>query len=313
MNPIFTHGPSTNLRLLIALTLAIALMVTDHQKDYLTGLRTTLSVVLYPIQAAVDLPRSGGNWLKETFSSRQQLQEENASMRAQNLLLQSRLQKYDSLLAENNRLRELLDSSSKVNENVLIAEILSIDLEPFTRRIVINKGDVEGVFLEQPLLDANGVLGQVVSIGAFSSTAMLITDPSHALPVQSLRTGARAIAIGVATDNQLKLNHIPNNADIKIGDVLVTSGLGGRFPVGYPVGTITDFVIDPSQPFAKVSAKPTADIEHVREVLLVSNAPPTFNFDATIAEQPVEPDTISTESNNSNTDGESSNDEGSEQ
>jgi len=288
-------------------------MVTDHQKDYLTGLRTTLSVVLYPIQAAVDLPRSGGNWLKETFSSRQQLQEENASMRAQNLLLQSRLQKYDSLLAENNRLRELLDSSSKVNENVLIAEILSIDLEPFTRRIVINKGDVEGVFLEQPLLDANGVLGQVVSIGAFSSTAMLITDPSHALPVQSLRTGARAIAIGVATDNQLKLNHIPNNADIKIGDVLVTSGLGGRFPVGYPVGTITDFVIDPSQPFAKVSAKPTADIEHVREVLLVSNAPPTFNFDATIAEQPVEPDTISTESNNSNTDGESSNDEGSEQ
>ena len=288
-------------------------MVTDHQKDYLTGLRTTLSVVLYPIQAAVDLPRSGGNWLKETFSSRQQLQEENASMRAQNLLLQSRLQKYDSLLAENNRLRELLDSSSKVNENVLIAEILSIDLEPFTRRIVINKGDVEGVFLEQPLLDANGVLGQVVSIGAFSSTAMLITDPSHALPVQSLRTGARAIAIGVATDNQLKLNHIPNNADIKIGDVQVTSGLGGRFPVGYPVGTITDFVIDPSQPFAKVSAKPTADIEHVREVLLVSNAPPTFNFDATIAEQPVEPDTISTESNNSNTDGESSNDEGSEQ
>lgn len=288
-------------------------MVTDHQKDYLTGLRTTLSVVLYPIQAAVDLPRSGGNWLKETFSSRQQLQEENASMRAQNLLLQSRLQKYDSLLAENNRLRELLDSSSKVNENVLIAEILSIDLEPFTRRIVINKGDVEGVFLEQPLLDANGVLGQVVSIGAFSSTAMLITDPSHALPVQSLRTGARAIAIGVATDNQLKLNHIPNNADIQIGDVLVTSGLGGRFPVGYPVGTITDFVIDPSQPFAKVSAKPTADIEHVREVLLVSNAPPTFNFDATIAEQPVEPDTISTESNNSNTDGESSNDEGSEQ
>lgn len=255
-------------------------MVTDYQKDYLTGLRTTLSAVLYPIQAAVDLPRSGGNWLKETFSSRQQLQEENASLRAQNLLLETRLQKYDALLAENNRLRELLDSSSKVNENVLIAEILSVDLEPFTRRIVINKGDIEGVFLEQPLLDANGVLGQVVSIGAFSSTAMLITDPSHALPVQSLRTGARAIAVGIATGNQLKLEHIPNNADIKIGDVLVTSGLGGRFPVGYPVGTITAFEIDPSLPFATVSAKPKADIEHVREVLLVRNKPPTLQIES---------------------------------
>ncbi len=256
-------------------------MATDHKKDYLTGLRTTLSAVLYPIQVVVDLPRSGGNWLKETFSSRQQLQEENASLRAQNLLLESRLQKYDALLAENNRLRELLDSSSKVNEDVLIAEILSIDLEPFTRRIVINKGDIEGVFLEQPLLDANGILGQVVNIGAFSSTAMLITDPSHALPVQSLRTGARAIAVGIATGNQLKLEHIPNNADIKIGDVLVTSGLGGRFPVGYPVGTITTFEIDPSQPFAKVSAKPNADIEHVREVLLVRNKPPTLNIELT--------------------------------
>ena len=244
-------------------------MALDHQKGYLTGLRTSLSVVFYPIQTVVDLPRSGGNWIMETFSSRQQLQEENASMRAQNLLLQTRLLKYDSLLAENNRLRELLDSSGKVNEDVLIAEILSIDLEPFTRRIVINKGDVEGVFLEQPLLDANGVLGQVLNIGAFSSTAMLITDPSHALPVQSLRTGARAIAVGVATGDQLKLEHIPNNADIKVGDVLVTSGLGGRFPVGYPVGTVTHFEIDPSQPFANVSAQPSADIQHVREVLLV--------------------------------------------
>lgn len=244
-------------------------MVMDYQRDYLTGLRTTLSAAVYPVQALVDLPRSGGNWALETFSTRQQLQEENASLRAQNLLLQTRLQKYDALLAENNRLRELLDSSSKVNEDVLIAEIMSVDLEPFARRIVINKGDIDGVFLEQPLLDANGVLGQVINIGAFSSTAMLITDPSHALPVQSLRTGARAIAVGVATGNQLKLEHIPNNADIKIGDILVSSGLGGRFPVGFPVGSITHFEIDPSQPFAKVSAKPSADIEHVREVLLV--------------------------------------------
>jgi len=259
-------------------------MALDNQKGYLTGLRTSLSVVFYPIQAVVDLPRSGGNWIMETFSSRQQLQEENASMRAQNLLLQTRLLKYDSLLAENNRLRELLDSSGKVNEDVLIAEVLSIDLEPFTRRIVINKGDLEGVFLEQPLLDAKGILGQVLNIGAFSSTAMLITDPSHALPVQSLRTGARAIAVGVATGDQLKLEHIPNNADIKVGDVLVTSGLGGRFPVGYPVGVITHFEIDPSQPFAKVSAQPSADIQHVREVLLVWHKQPSLDNDNLIDE-----------------------------
>ncbi len=279
--------------------MAIALMMMDYQRDYLTGLRTTLSAVLYPVQALVDLPRSGGNWARETFSTRQQLQEENASLRAKNLLFQSRLQKYDALLAENNRLRELLDSSSKVNEDVLIAEIMSIDLEPFSRRIIINRGDVDGVHLEQPLLDANGVLGQVISMGAFSSTAMLITDPNHALPVQSVRTGARAIAVGVAKGDQLKLEHIPNNANIKIGDVLVTSGLGGRFPVGYPVGRITDFEIDPSQPFAKVSAKPSADIEHVREVLLVRQKQTQLIDDsfATEAESVVDSDPSLDESN----------------
>ncbi len=244
-------------------------MMADYQRDYLSGLRTGLSALLFPVQAIVDLPRNGGGWLRDTFSSRQKLQEENASLRAKNLLFQTRLQKYDSLLAENNRLRELLDSSAKVSEDVLIAEIMSVDLEPFTRRIIINKGDIDGVFAEQPLLDANGVLGQVINIGAFSSTAMLITDPNHALPVQSLRTGARAIAVGLAKGDQLNLEHIPNNADIKVGDILVTSGLGGRFPVGYPVGRITRFEVDPSQPFAKVFAKPIANIEHVREVLLV--------------------------------------------
>lgn len=244
-------------------------MVVDSHRDYLGGLRATLSALVYPIQALVDLPRSGGNWARETFATRQQLQEANASLRAQNLLYQTRLQKYEALLAENNRLRELLESSAKVNEEVVVAEILSIDLEPFTLRIVINKGENDGVYVEQPLIDAKGVLGQIISVGAFSSTALLITDPSHALPVQSLRNGQRAIAVGVATGNQLQLEHIPNNADLRVGDILVTSGLGGRFPAGYPVGTITSFEIQPGEPFAKVSAAPTADIERLHEVLLV--------------------------------------------
>ena len=170
---------------------------------------------------------------------------------------------------ENQQLRALLESSKTIGERVLIAELLSVDLDPYKREIVINKGSREGVYAGQPIIDASGVMGQVVHVGPFSSTALLITDPSHALPVQVNRNGLRAIAVGVGSENYIELPHLPNNADILVGDLLVSSGLGCVFPTGYPVGRITQIDTDPSLPFAKVIAEPTARLNRSREVLLV--------------------------------------------
>lgn len=252
----------------------MVLMVVDHRQHHLDSLRSALAFVLYPVQQLTSLPRTGGEWLAEGFASRRELQEENASLKAQQLLLNAQLQKLDALQAENMRLRGLLESSIRVGEKVLIAEILSVDLNPFNRQIVINKGSRHNVYPGQPLLDAQGVMGQVVSVSPLTSIAMIISDPSHAIPVTVNRNGLRAIAIGTGTSNALDLPHIPNNADIQVGDLLITSGLGGRFPPNYPVGTVTEVSINPSEPFAHVRAEPTAKLDRSREVLLVWHKDP---------------------------------------
>lgn len=254
---------------------SIVIMVVDHRQQHLDDLRSALSLLLYPVQQLTTLPRTGGEWLAEGFTSRRDLQEENANLKTQQILLQAQLQKLDALQAENIRLRDLLDSSIRVGEKVLIAEILSVDLNPFNRQIVINKGTRHGVYAGQPLLDAEGVMGQVVSASPLTSIAMIISDPSHAIPVTVNRNGLRAIAIGTGTSNKLDLPHIPNNADIREGDLLITSGLGGRFPPNYPVATVTEVMINPSEPFAHVKAEPTARLDRSREVLLVWHADPT--------------------------------------
>lgn len=249
-------------------------MALDHRQQHLDSLRSSLSFLLYPVYQLSDLPRSSGEWLAEGFSTRRELQEENANLRAEHLLLEAQLQKLDTLQLENFRLRELLDSSVRVGERVLIAEILSVDLNPFNRQIVINKGSRQNVYPGQPLLDADGVMGQVISVSWLTSNAMIISDPSHAIPVTVNRNGLRAIAIGTGATNTLDLPHIPNNADIRVGDLLITSGLGGRFPPNYPVGTVTEVTVDSSAPFARVRAEPTAKLDRSREVLLVWHKDP---------------------------------------
>jgi len=244
-------------------------MTLDHRYDHMKNVRAVLSVVIYPVQYLMNLPLATGIWISENMSARQHLMEENRSLHTQHLLLQSRLQKLEALEAENMRLRELLDSSFKVSEQVLIAELLAVDLKPFSQQILINKGTKDKVYAGQPILDAKGAMGQIVFAGPFTSTAMLITDPNHALPVEINRNGIRAIAVGTGEPNRLELPFIPNNADVKVGDLLVTSGLGGHFPPAYPVGRITKVIPDPSQPFAEVYAEPTANLESTREVLLV--------------------------------------------
>jgi rod shape-determining protein MreC len=179
------------------------------------------------------------------------------------------LLKLAALEEENIRLRELLDSSFEVGEKRLIAELMSVNLDPYKHQIKINKGELDDIYPGQPLLDAKGVMGQIVHAGPYTSTAVLITDPSHAIPVQVNRNGLRSIALGSGTINRLDLPYIPNNADIQPGDLLITSGLGGHFPPGYPVAIVDAVQHDPGRTFSQVVATPLAHLNRSREVLLV--------------------------------------------
>jgi rod shape-determining protein MreC len=244
-------------------------MTLDHRQHHLGTMRASLSVIVYPLQFLVNLPGTARDWLGEAFATRRALQEENARLRTQHLVLKADLQKLAALEAENLRLRELLDSSFQVGERVLVAEIMAVDLDPYRHELVLNKGTGYGIYPGQPLLDAEGVMGQIVNAGPLTSTAMLITDPNHAIPVQVNRNGLRSIALGIGSLSALSLPHIPNNADIRLGDLLVTSGLGGHFPPGYPVAEVVEIVRNPGHAFAYIEARPLAHLNRSREVLLV--------------------------------------------
>ncbi|HHL45666.1 MAG TPA: rod shape-determining protein MreC, partial [Gammaproteobacteria bacterium] len=232
--------------------LSIVIMTMDHRWHYLDTVRSGMSLVVYPLQVMVDLSTAPLRSAAENLSSRATLLKQVEELRTRQTLLDAQLQRLVTLESENRRLRKLLHSSRETVERTQVAEIIAVDLDPFSRQIVINKGTNDNVFLGQPLLDANGVMGQIIHAGPFSSTALLITDPSHATPVQINRNGVRAIAMGTGASNRLELPFIPNNTDIKTGDVLVTSGLGGRFPPGHPVATITRIQSEPSRPYAWV-------------------------------------------------------------
>jgi len=256
-----------------AVLLSLILLVLDHRFHHLQQLRSTLAFLVYPLHFLADLPFTASAWLSETTGSRETLLERNRVLRDENLRLRGELQKYESLEAENMRLRDLLDSSFKVGDRVLVAELSSVDLDPYKQQVIINKGGTSGVFEGQPVLDAHAVMGQVTSVTPLSSTVLLITDTSHALPVQVLRNGLRTIAVGTGRIDELKLPYLPTNSDIVEGDLLVTSGLGGKFPPGYPVATVTRIDRSPDAPFSSVVAQPRAHLDRSREVLLVWTVP----------------------------------------
>ncbi|GAB4346692.1 MAG: hypothetical protein Kow006_05580 [Gammaproteobacteria bacterium] len=266
---LFTQGPSLNIRAVVFVLGAIILMAVDHRQHRLEQVRSALSVIVYPIHYLVNLPLDLMQWMSESLQTRDQLQEENASLRAELKTLKAQMQKFAALEAENFRMRELLDSSFRLGDQVLIAELLAVDLDPYRHQVVINKGSRSGVFTGQPVVDAAGVTGQVIHVGPASATVMLLTDPAHAIPVQVNRNGLRAIALGTGSASRLNIPFLPNNADIKEGDLLISSGLGGRFPRGYPVAKVSRVQINPGEPFATVEAQPTAAVDRSREVLLV--------------------------------------------
>ncbi len=254
---------------LAAFVLLSVLLMTLDRLHHLEFVRAGLGVALYPVQMAVHVPLQAGSWVYDTFSLRRSLVEENRRLRREQLVIESRLGRFDALEAENRRLRNLLDSSVKVGEQVLIAEVVAVDMDPFSRQIMLSKGTRSRVYAGQPIIDANGVMGQVVHVNPLTSAALLITDPGHALPVQINRNGLRSVAVGTGAAGRLSLQYLPNNADVRAGDLVVTSGLGGRFPSGYPVGTVTAVTTDAGRPFAEVVVEPSAQLERNREVLLV--------------------------------------------
>lgn len=244
-------------------------MTLDHRQHHLENVRAGLSLLLSPLQYVVNMPFVVGNWANETMTTRSNLIEENRYLKERQLEQNIKLQKLAALESENNRLRAMLQSAERSWERVLVAELLAVDSDPFKRQVLLNKGSRDGVFEGHPIIDAHGVLGQVIHVAPITSTAMLVTDPSHAIPVQLNRNGLRAIAMGIGEPDKLELPHIPNNADIEMGDLLVTSGLGRRFPPGYPVARISDIHIDPTEPYARITATPLGQLERSREVLLV--------------------------------------------
>jgi rod shape-determining protein MreC len=248
---------------------SIVLMTVDHRWHSLELARSALSGVLYPLQYTIDLPIRLFYWADEALSTQQSLLEKNREFEARHLENRVQLQKLDIIEKENERLRKLLGAIPKTTERLLISEIINVDLDPYKQLILLNKGSSSDVYQGQPIIDAQGVMGQVVHVGPMSSTAVLITDASHAIPVQVNRTGLRAIAFGSGKIDQLNLRYLPHNVDIKEGDLLITSGLGGVFPPNFPVAVISKIERPSGEPFATIEAKPHALLDKSREVLLV--------------------------------------------
>jgi rod shape-determining protein MreC len=234
----------------------------------LNPLRTSLAVLVYPLQQLVSSPINGWRNLSESLSSREELLKDNQRLHEEQIRLKSQLLKFESLQQENIRLRGLLETSFKLGEQVLIAELLEVNLVPYEHVVMVNKGSRFGIYPGQPVVDASGVVGQVLRVTPYNAQVMLITDPNHAIPVQVNRNGLRTIALGSGQIDKLYLPYLTSNADIKPGDLLVTSGMGGVFPQGYPVATVSALSTQTS-PFAKVTAAPLAKLDRSRELLMV--------------------------------------------
>lgn len=266
--PLFPRGPGLGLKLTLFASLSIGLMVAETRGGNLEPLRHWLSWAVSPVMWLAASPTSVSGSV-EHFRSRESLLTENRELREKLLKQDARLLRLLSLEAENARIRELLASSSALEDRVLIAEILATSQDPYRHQIVLNKGSRDGVYRGQALVDASGVMGQVVQVNTGSAVALLITDPDHGIPVEINRTGLQTIALGHGDGHSLSLPYLPGNADVKVGDLLVTSGIGGRFPAGYPVGEVHELKHAGGESFMEAIAYPKAQLNQGRQALLV--------------------------------------------
>lgn len=249
--------------------MVVCLITADLRFNSLGQTRALLDTLTAPVIWVADIPASLGAWQDTHIRARRQLLQDNERLQRENLLLHGRSLQMDSVQAENTRLRGLLNSTAMLRNDVLVAELIGVSPDPVRHQLVLNKGARDGVYNGQPLIDADGLMGQVIDVGEFTSRVLLLTDLTHSIPVQVNRNGIRAIAEGTGSLDALEVQHISATTDIREGDSLVSSGLGGRFPVGYPVGEVVLVQRDPGQPFARVIARPSAALNRSRHVLLV--------------------------------------------
>jgi rod shape-determining protein MreC len=249
--------------------LAVVAMYLDQRGHYLEQVRYVLQAAAYPIQLLVSSPPAAWRWLKETLQTREALQAENARLRGEARDLEVRSMRYEALARENGELRGLKEALPPVADRWLAAEIVTVQVNGLRQQMLLNRGASNGVFKGQAVLDDKGLIGQTTHVGPWSAEVILITDPEHAVPVRIERTGLRTIAVGAGDSGSLALPYVPSNADIVAGDLLVSSGLGGVFPAGYPVARVTEVHRDAVQPLAQVRAVPLAHVDTDSEVMLV--------------------------------------------
>lgn len=265
---LFPRGPGLGLKTLALLAICAGLIAGDLRGEDLQGPRGWMSWAMTPLVWLAQIPtRLTG--VIEHLESRERLIDENTVLRRKQLQLEAALARMAALQAENRRIRELLDSTARIEDQVLIAEIIAANQDPYRQQITLDKGSRHGVYRGQAVVDAHGILGQVVRVHEGRSTALMLTDPDHGIPVEVNRTGLQAIALGQGSNRGLRLPFLPGNADIKLGDLVVSSSLGGRFPVGYPVGRISEINHTPGGHFIEAVATPAARINQGRQALLV--------------------------------------------
>lgn len=269
MNPIFGSGPALSLRFAIVFVLSIVAMTVDVYTDSSRQIRSTLNSIVAPVQYLADLPQELFEGAAKYGASKQKLLDQNEKLQILQLEQNEKLQRYEMLMAENARLRALLDTNIRVEAKKAVAEIMSVASHPYSHNVVIDKGLSDEVYEGQPVLDHMGVVGQVVSAGNNTARVILLTDQTHAIPVRVLRNDIKGVLNGTGNINLMSLSNMPHDTDIQVGDLLITSGLGGVFPDGYPVAKVVDVKTDLSKPFLEITATPAAQVNRLKHVLLL--------------------------------------------
>ena len=269
MNTIFTRGPSLQSRLALALILSTLLVFVDHKLNGFAAAKVYLNSLVSPIQYLASLPGQFLSASATRLTSHQKLLQENAQLNLQATRMREKLQRFDLLKAENDRLRTLLGSPVQEESEKMIAELMAVDNNPFSHQIVIDKGAIHGVYEGQSVLDEQGIVGQVMEVGTTNSRLLLIADVTHAIPLRIARNNVQLVASGTGQLDELFLQHVSHSADIRVGDLLISSGLGKVFPEGYPAAKVKSIVRDETRPFAQVKVSPVAQLDRIKYLLLL--------------------------------------------
>lgn len=284
MKPIFVRGISNQFRLTLAIFLSVVLLFAN---DRLTPVRQSIASFLSPLQYLANVPGMLLDYSAENLATRSMLEKQNAELLRQQLLMSERLQRFDHIRQENERLRSLLGSPVHMDNKKMVAEVMEVASDPYHQYVVLNHGSDSGVFVGQPVVDAKGVVGQVVEVNKLTSRVLLLSDITHAIPVRISRNDVRFIASGTGMIDELELKHVAKSTDVRVGDLLVTSGLGHRFPEGYPVARVMQVQKEDGQNYAQVIARPLAQLDRIRYVLLLwpETAKPTVTKVSPVTEE----------------------------